>query len=139
MAPLLKTVPDPLNQVAAAPPFAAKLARVQEGEATVFEHVVQAAQPFLIGLLARPVKARVWIVCPDIRAQEAMHNELLQWFPDVFFFPEVERAPVEGALPDPESAAERLGIVQRLTSAKGREIVVLTRPVGRALCHRRRR
>jgi len=56
-----------------------------------------------------------------------MHNELLQWFPDALFFPELEKAPVEGALPDPESVAERLGIAQRLTTTKGRQIVVLTR------------
>ncbi len=123
----VKSAPDPLDQIAAAPPLAAKLARVQAGEAVSFEHIVNAAQPFLVALLARPAKARVWVVCPDIRAQETMHNELLQWFQDALFFPELERAPIEGALPDPESVAERLGIVQRLTTAKGRQIVVLTR------------
>jgi transcription-repair coupling factor (superfamily II helicase) len=127
MRPLVKAPPDPLDQIAAAPPVAAKLARVQAGEAVSFEHVVAAAQPFLAALLARAAKARVWIVSPDVRAQETMHNELLQWFPDALFFPELERAPVEGALPDPESVAERLGVVQRLTSSKGRQIVVLTR------------
>ena len=125
--PLVKSPPDPLDQIAAAPPLAAKLARVQAGEAVSFEHVVPAAQPFLAALLARHAKTRVWIVCPDIRAQEVMHNELLQWFPDALFFPELEKAPVEGALPDPESVAERLGIAQRLTTTKGRQIVVLTR------------
>ncbi len=126
-ARFVKPAPDPLDQIAAAPPLAAKLARVRAGEAVSFEHVVGAAQPFLVALLAGPAKARVWIVCPDIRAQETMHNELLQWFQDALFFPEVERAPIEGALPDPESVAERLGIVQRLTSTKGRQLVVLTR------------
>lgn len=123
----MKTQPNPLDQIASAPPLAAKLARVQKGEAVSFEHVVAAAQPFLAALLAQQAKARVWIVCPNIRTQETMHNELLQWFPDALFFPELDRASVEGALPDPESVAERLGIVQRLTSAKGRQVVVLTR------------
>lgn len=123
----VKTQPNPLEQIASAPPLAAKLARVRKGEAVSFEHVVTAAQPFLAALLVQPAKARVWIVCPNIRTQETMHNELLQWFPDALFFPELDRAPVEGALPDPESVAERLGIVQRLTSAKGRQVVVLTR------------
>ncbi len=128
MRPLVKTPPDPLDQIAAAPPLAVKLARVQAGEAVSFEHVVPAARPFLAALLARAAKARVWIACPDVRSQETMHNELLQWFPDALFFPEIERAPVEGALPDPESVADRLGIVQRLISEKtGRQIVVLTR------------
>jgi len=123
----VKTAPDPLDQIAAAPPLAAKLALALAGDAVSFEHVVSAAQPILTALLARQAKARVWIVCPDIRAQETMHNELLQWFPDALFFPDLEKAPVEGALPDPETVAERLGIVQRLTTAKGRQIVVLTR------------
>jgi len=92
-----------------------------------FEHVVDAAQPFLAALLVQQAKARVWVVCPNVRTQETMHNELLQWFPDALFFPELDRSSVEGALADPESVAERLGIVQRLTSAKGRQVVVLTR------------
>jgi transcription-repair coupling factor (superfamily II helicase) len=123
----LKTAANPLDQIASAPPLATKLARVPKGEAVSFEHVVAAAQPFLAALLVQQAKARVWIVCPNVRTQETMHNELLQWFPDALFFPELDRAPVEGALPDPESVAERLGIVQRLTSAKGRQVVVLTR------------
>src|SRR6187397_471494 len=114
----VKISSDPLDQIAGAPPLEAKLDRALAGEAVSFEHVVAAAQPFLAALLARQAKARVWIVCPDIRSQETMHNELLQWFPDSLFFPELEAAPVEGALPDPESVAERLGIVQRLTSTK---------------------
>ncbi|MEI9896084.1 MAG: hypothetical protein WDN28_20025 [Chthoniobacter sp.] len=123
----MKTRPNPLDQIAAAPSLAAKLARVREGEAVSFEHVVDAAQPFLAALLVQQAKARVWVVCPNVRAQETMHNELLQWFPDALFFPELDRSSVEGALADPESVAERLGIVQRLTSAKGRQVVVLTR------------
>jgi len=123
----VKTSPNPLEQIAAAPPLEAKLALVRKGEAMSFEHVVAAAQPFLAALLVQQAKARVWIVCPNVRTQETMHNELLQWFPDALFFPEIDRAPVEGALPDPESLAERLGIVQRLTSVKGRQVVVLTR------------
>ncbi|HEY3898425.1 MAG TPA: transcription-repair coupling factor [Chthoniobacter sp.] len=123
----MKTPPNPLEQIAAAPALAAKLVRVRSGEPVSFEHVVGAAQPFLAAIVAQQAKAPVWIVCPDVRTQETMHNELLQWFPDALFFPEVERAPVEGALPDPDSVAERLGIVQRLVNAKGRQVVVLTR------------
>lgn len=123
----MKLKSDLLDEVAAAPPMAAKLEAVRAGEAVSFEHVAGAAQPFLAALLARQAPERVWIVCPDVRAQETFHNELLQFFPDALFFPEIERAPIEGALPDPESVAERLGIVEKLATAKGRVIVVLTR------------
>ena len=118
---------DPLAQIAAAPLLAARVERVAAGEAVSFEHVAAAAQPSLAALLARATPARCWIVCADVRAQESMHNELLQWFPNALFFPELERAPVEGALPDPETVAERLGIVQRLAAAKTPLLVVLTR------------
>lgn len=123
----MKPASDLLDQIATAAPLAAKLEQIRAGEAVSFEHVVPSAQPFLAGIIARGAKRRVWVVCPDVRAQETFHNELLQWFPDALFFPALERAQVEGALPDPESSAERLGIVQKLTTAKGRHVVVLTR------------
>ena len=112
MRPHVKGTPDLLSEIASAAPLAAKLAAVGRGEAVSFEHVVATAQPFLAGIVARGARRRVWIVCPDVRAQETFHNELLQWFPEALFFPALERAQVEGALPDPESSAERLGIVQ---------------------------
>ncbi|MDB6148850.1 MAG: mfd: transcription-repair coupling factor [Chthoniobacter sp.] len=118
---------DLLDQIAATAAMTAKLEQVRAGEAVSFEHVFPSAQPWLVGVLARQVKQRIWVVCSDVRAQETFHNELLQWFPEALFFPEVERAPVEGALPDAEATAERLGIVQKLTSGAKRQIVVLTK------------
>ncbi len=117
---------DILDPIASSAPMAAKLGELRTG-AVVFEHVVESARPFLAAIVARETKGRVWIVCADVRSQEALHNELLNWFPDALFFPETDVAPVEGAIPDPETAAERLGIVQQLGGKKGREIVVLTR------------
>jgi transcription-repair coupling factor (superfamily II helicase) len=120
--------PDLLDEIAASPPIAGKLKRLRaEKKALAFDHVVESAQPFLTALLARHVKERLWIVCANMRTQEVFHNELLHWHPDALFFPETDRAPMEGALPDPETAAERLLIIQRLANSKKREIVVLTR------------
>ena len=120
--------PDLLDKIASSPPIAEKLKRLRSGKkAPVFDHVTESAQPFLAALLARQWKDRVWIVCADVRTQELFHNELLHWFPDALFFPEADRAPIEGALPDPETAAERLSITQRLANSKNKEIVVLTR------------
>jgi transcription-repair coupling factor (superfamily II helicase) len=117
--------PDLLDQLAA--PMSAKLDQVRAGEAVAFEHVTPAARPFLAAVLARRIKRRAWIVCANVREQELLHNELLNWFPDAFFFPEADVAPVEGAIPDPENAAERLAIVHKLRTAKGRQLLVLTR------------
>ncbi len=119
---------DLLDQLAAAPPMAAKIAQLRTGgEFLAFEHVTESAQPFLAAILARSVKARLWIVCANVRAQETMHNELLNWFPGALFFPESDLAPMEGAIADPETGAERLAIVQQLATSKGRQIIVLTK------------
>ena len=118
---------DLLDDIAASPPLAEKLARLRTGAVAVaFEQVVESARPIVAALLARAAKTRVWLVCADVRAQEAMHNELLHWHPGALFFPEADRAPVEGALPDPETAAERLALVQTLATSRKKEIVVLT-------------
>ena len=118
---------DLLDDIAASPPLAEKLGAVRTGAAAVaFEHVVESARPVLAALLARVAKGRVWIVCRDVRAQEAIHNELLHWHPEALFFPEADQAPVEGSLPDPETAAERLALVQTLATSRKKGIVVLT-------------
>ncbi len=117
--------PDLLADFAGAPALAAKLGELRAGEETVFEHVTEAAQPFLAALIVREVKARVWLVCANLRAQEALHNEVANWFPETLFFPESDAAVVEGAIVDPESAAERLGIAEKL-AAKGRLVIAVT-------------
>ena len=125
--PRMPTPPDLLDEIAAFPALAEMLAALRSGFAAVAcEHVVESARPVLAALLARAAKSRVWIVCADVRAQEAMHNELLHWHPGALFFPEADRAPVEGALPDPETTAERLALVQTLATSRKKEIVVLT-------------
>ncbi len=101
--------------------LAGRLRAVAAGETVVFSHVAENAQPTLCGVIARAAKGRVWLVCENLRAQEAVHNELVQWFPEALFFPELEIAPVEGALPDPEASAERLAIIQRLAQKAGKK------------------
>ncbi|MDB6152851.1 MAG: mfd: transcription-repair coupling factor [Chthoniobacteraceae bacterium] len=117
--------PDLLDLIGRSPAMAQKLAQLQAGEKVVFEHVNDSAQPFLAALIARQIKQRLWIVCATMRAQESFHNELSNWFPEALFFPDSEGVPVEGAISDPESAAERLAIIEKL-AGKGRHIVVLT-------------
>ena len=115
-----------LAQIAAAPAMAARLERVHRGEAVVFEHVTDAARATLAALIARSVQTRLWVVCADVRAQEALYEELLNWFPAALFFPAADRAPIEGAVPDPENSAERLAILQRLRGAEREQIIVVT-------------
>ncbi len=91
------------------------------GTKTFLADVAEAAQPFVAALIARRAKDRlVWIVCPDVRSQEAVSAELSAWLVGVRLLPAVE-APVDGdVLPDPETLAERLEILGLL--AQGRSV-----------------
>jgi transcription-repair coupling factor (superfamily II helicase) len=113
-----------LDRCAGVPPLAAKLALIGRDAPVLFEHVTESAQPFLAALIARRGKGRVWVICRNVRAQELFHGELLNWFPDALFLPEMELAPAQGALPDPEIGAERLQILQDLSATRERRIIV---------------
>jgi transcription-repair coupling factor (superfamily II helicase) len=119
--------PDVLQLIASATPMATRLAAIERGEAVAFENVNPSARPTLAAVIARSVEARMWIVCENVSSQEALHNELLHWFPEALFYPEADIAPVEGAIADPENAAERLAVIHKLTDSKANAIIVLTR------------
>ena len=116
-----------LEHCARVPSLKAKLAAIAPGKTVVFEHVTESAQPFLVALIAKKAGGRVWVFCENLRAQELFHNELLNWFPDAIFLPELERMPTPGALGDPEIGAERLQILQSLAAKKERQIIVASR------------
>ncbi len=120
-----------LDALAREPSLARKLRVAAKGEDGIaFEQVTEGAHSALCAVIAREVKRRLWLVCPTLRAQEQLHNELQQWLPDALFFPEMEVAPVEGAMPDPETVAERLAIVHRLNARDDTGqplVIVLTR------------
>jgi transcription-repair coupling factor (superfamily II helicase) len=118
---------DLIDFISREPALAARL-RAMEG---TLPHIVEHAQPTVCAAIARAAKKRIWFVCQSVRAQEALHNELIHWHPDALFFPELDIAPVEGALPDPETVAERLGVIQKLAATPAKKapplILVLTR------------
>jgi transcription-repair coupling factor (superfamily II helicase) len=118
-----------LDRLREAAPVRARLRALTRGEPIAFEHVTEPAQAFLTAILAGSTKHRCWIVCENSRAQETVYNELLNWFPEAAFFPEKEIALGENILPDPEIAAERLGLLQSLSGEKTRlsRLLVLTK------------
>ena len=122
---------DLIDYIAREPVLAAKLRAIAAGDELTLPSVVEHAHPTLCSVIARLAKRRVWFVCQNVRAQEALHNELIHWHPEALFFPELEVAPIEGALPDPEAVAERLSVVQKLAAAPIKKaaplILVLTR------------
>lgn len=80
----------------------------------VFEAVAEGAQPFFASLLVRAAKLRCWIVCANVKEQESFAAELAAWQPGTRILPEMEAPTVGEALPDPETAAERLELLRDL-------------------------
>ncbi len=70
------------------------------------------------------------MICENTRAQHLFYNELLNWFPEALFLPELEMTGLKDAIPDPEISAERFGILEKL-SISGRQVVVVTADRGR--------
>ncbi len=117
-----------IDRVAESPAMATRLAQVRAGESVFFGHVTASAQPFLVTVLAlhgRDPSQNIWVVCETERAQELFHAELSNWLPEAMIFPHQEVAAVEGALPDPETSAERLAVLQRLSTAQSDAVVVV--------------
>jgi transcription-repair coupling factor (superfamily II helicase) len=73
----------------------------------------------------QPKPTRVWLIAPDLRAQEALANELATWHGQVIFFPELEQDRSIQGIPDQDVQAERLAILQRLEKGTGGEVIVL--------------
>ena len=122
----MKPPPDWLAHIAAAAPMATKLAAVHSGEAVPFEHLVEAAQPMTCCAASPGRQRRAPGSSAPTSGRRRCTTSCSHWFSDAPFSSD-QVAPMERAPPDPESLADWLGIVQRLTSAKGRQIVVLAR------------
>ena len=100
------------------------------GRPVIFGHVAESARPFLVAALMHAWRGKAgnfWLVCASERAQERFAAELSAWWPDALTFPHQEVAVVEGAVPDPEVSAERLGVLQRLTAGQDGAAVAITR------------
>ena len=98
-----------------------KLAALTGKTRIAFPQTAASAHPFLTALLAREMRALLWVICPNIRVQEMMDAELAAWLPEeaIQTFPELTLAVYEGALPDPDIVAERLGVLRSLHEARG--------------------
>ncbi|HRJ73579.1 MAG TPA: hypothetical protein PLS03_15250, partial [Terrimicrobiaceae bacterium] len=93
----------------------AVFARAAAALGSAFDGVAASAQPFAAAVLARNARGkRVWFVCPDVKTQEHFAAELAAWHEGTRLFPELEIPEGSEALPDPETAAERLEILRAL-------------------------
>ena len=127
---MTKTIEPIFQRVFQTPGIKLKLEQILAGKGHVaFEHVAESAQPFVAALIARhaaPDGIHTWIFCENERAQERFHFELSCWLPEALLFPHLEIAAVEGAIPDPEVNAERLGVLQRLAQPGRGTVVVVS-------------
>jgi transcription-repair coupling factor (superfamily II helicase) len=99
---------------------------LQRKDLVRFEHVFDGAQAFVAACVVRHHESRsCWIICPDVRRQEELFNGLLSWQVNALFFPELEIPAIKEAVPDPEIAAERLEVLQKVAEGK-RAVIVLT-------------
>ncbi len=90
------------------------------------EHVSEGAQAFATACVVRHHQSKsCWILCPDVRRQEEIFNGLVNWQIEALFFPEIELPAGNEAVPDPETTAERLEVLQKVTEGK-RTVIVLT-------------
>ena len=114
--------------VVAAESISRKLRAIEKGgRGVAFSHVTEAAQAFLVAVIAEQIRKTFWVVCPNVRSQELLYESLLNWAPDALFLPEAEFAAVENILPDPELAAERLALLNRIQREKGPHLIIATR------------
>jgi len=120
---------DPLPAiVAGAEPISQKLRGIEQGAHPVaFSHVTEPAHAFLVAAIAGEIRKTFWVFCPTVRSQELLYESLLNWLPDALFLPEAEFAAIENILPDPEIAAERLALLNRIQREKGPHVIIATR------------
>lgn len=107
------------------PSLAAKLAEVAEKKSVCFSAVCEEAQSFVAALVARCAKRRLWMVCNNVREQEAFAGELANWYEGTRLFPELQLAETLDVLPDPETVAERLALLHELAREPEGEAIVV--------------
>ncbi|MEM6910117.1 MAG: transcription-repair coupling factor [Verrucomicrobiota bacterium] len=105
--------------LAQAPGFQCLLAGrdLTSSHALAFPSVAPPAHSFFAAaLLKRLPPAVSWLICRDARHQERVASELLTWGHNPLFLPHLDSS--EEAVPDPESAAERLFVLETLRQAR---------------------
>ncbi|MGY8641542.1 MAG: transcription-repair coupling factor [Verrucomicrobiales bacterium] len=97
-----------------------------------FYQVAESGQSFYAAMMVRnwTKPDPIWIACAHIKVQENVLNELPLWgVENAMMLPEYEWAGFDEALPDPESAAERLAVLkevhERRTTKSDQPLVIV--------------
>ena len=105
------------------PEFTARLAPLATGAGeVVLDHAAEASHGFLAALVALAAttrkRSRLWLVCDLPRRRERLAAELELWGITALVLPESPVATSEGAIADPESAAEWFSVLEILARAE---------------------
>ncbi len=94
------------------------------GGPLTLDQIAEPSQPFWLAWLLHLLETQpdsqplgtLWILCRDVTQQDQLANELPIWWPrgDLLYFPQHDAVHFEGALPDPETASERLQTLHTL-------------------------
>lgn len=111
-----------LRRVVTHPDFAARLAPLAAGDCgIVFDHCAEASHSFLAALVCNASMdfhhRRLWLVCDVPRQRERLAAEMELWGMNAIILPEPPLATGDGALADPESAAEWFEVLDILARA----------------------
>ncbi len=92
-------------------------------KAVILDQIAEPAQPFWVTwvleqlVVAQPEGGTLWVLCRDTTQQDRLANELPVWTrQSILYFPQHDAVHFEGALPDPETASERLQTLHALGS-----------------------
>jgi transcription-repair coupling factor (superfamily II helicase) len=112
-----------LRQAVTQPDFAERLAALGSGDRElVLDHSAEAAHSFLAALVVMAAadrkKKRVWLVCDMPRHRERLAAELELWGVTGLILPEGPVETGDGAIADPESAAEWFAVLEILARAE---------------------
>lgn len=129
-------IPYLFDRVANAPGFSDRLDTLRtnscwkKGPQAVLDHTEAKGVGFAtaLGIRQAPEATRIWVVTPHLRMQERLFSELYTWgIPSPLFLPE-QQEEQEGSVKDPDLAAERLSLFQKLsTPPDATQVIVLTR------------
>jgi transcription-repair coupling factor (superfamily II helicase) len=104
------------------PDMVSRLSRIgMPGEVVWLEHVAESAHGFITAVVANAAAAagrkRLWLVCELPRHRERLAAELELWGYQALVLPEPPMANEDGAIADPESAAEWFAVLEVLARA----------------------
>lgn len=110
------------RRAATHPDLTSRLSRLGTvGDRAVLDHVAEAAHGFVAALVTHAAAAharrRVWLVSDMPRHRERLAAELELWGHEALVLPETPMANDDGAMADPESAAEWFSVLEVLARA----------------------